>query len=117
VFDGATQVYSPFQNSTISWPGRSRVVPVDVAPSSASFSTTWLLVGSAAAATVVVAGLLICVRKKYKGLQHLMFMLFSEVVEITGSIFMCVPVRRHLRKECACIVFIHIVSTWRVGFH
>ena len=83
----AALLYAPIPNVVITWPGRSRKVPPEVAPST-TFNTTWLLVGSGSAGVIVVIGLLVCVRKNYKDLQHLMFMLFSEVVEITGSIFM-----------------------------
>ena len=89
VFDGTTLLYSPIPGTVITWPGRSHIVPLDVRPSS-DFTTTWLLVGSGTAAVIVVVGILICFRKNYKDLQHLMFMLFSEVVEITGSICLCV---------------------------
>ena len=83
----AAPLYAPIPNVVITWPGRSRKVPPEVAPGT-TFNTTWLLVGSGSAGVIVVIGLLVCVRKNYKDLQHLMFMLFSEVVEITGSIFM-----------------------------
>ena len=83
----AAPLYAPIPNVVITWPGRSRKVPPEVAPGT-TFNTTWLLVGSGSAGVIIVIGLLICVRKKYKDLQHLMFMLFSEVVEIVGSVCM-----------------------------
>ncbi len=42
-------------------------------------STTWILVGAAVAAVVVLAGLLVVVRKRNAHLQAIMAMLFTEV--------------------------------------
>jgi hypothetical protein len=89
VYNAVDRQYTADPNRTIIWPGGTTSVPVDnwlVAAGAAEFNTAWILVGAGSAAVVLVGGLLLFVRKRYRRLQHVLIMLVTEMAQLVWSI-------------------------------
>ena len=84
VFDGTNGIYSPVPGQTVVWSGNTAILPVDIIASPAAFNTMWLLLIAGIAAPLLVAGLVMFVKKKYAELEHLLSMLLSEMVQLVG---------------------------------
>jgi ABC-type branched-subunit amino acid transport system substrate-binding protein len=88
VYNAVGRQYTADPNRTIIWPGGTTSVPVDnlLVAAGAEFNTAWILVGAGSAAVVLVGGLLLFVRKRYRRLQHVLIMLLTEMTQLVWSI-------------------------------
>jgi hypothetical protein len=102
VYDGVTRTYSVAPNATITWPGNVLLVPLDADEeiTEAGFSTSWVSMGAASGAVVLLAAALVFLRKRYRHLRDLLVMVFSEMVELVGSI--CMDVADVVTDWIAC---------------
>jgi ABC-type branched-subunit amino acid transport system substrate-binding protein len=89
VYDALNGRYSPLSNYTPVWPGGVGAVPTDTPPTTAKrFDTVWLFVGAIAAATLVMGGLALLMRKKRAKLQAVLMMLVTETSQLVGTVLL-----------------------------
>jgi hypothetical protein len=88
-YDAALQQYVPSANRSIIWPGGSAAIPsAALDTGDGNFSTTWLLVGGGCGALLIIGGLIVFMKKKYKGLEHILVMVVSEMSKLASTILL-----------------------------
>jgi hypothetical protein len=89
VYHGQQRMFNATRGRLAVWPGGSLAIPTDpVPPEVYEFNTTWLLIGAAAGAIAFVSAVLFIMVKRYKNVQHLVKIVFTEIFDLALSIFL-----------------------------
>ncbi len=90
LFDGATQKMRLMTSRGPTWPGGTRVTPMDSVPTEAAFNTIWILIGCLIGAVLLVVGLVLLLYKYSERFKHffqtLVFEVGKQVVSICSEV-------------------------------